>query len=164
MAKIATGGFSHTSIDVTQCLVNKQHTKFREVQKWGIAFAGDTMLKAAIERHPAMLRHKKMNRFFPHQHVTAKNQQTCWRCHSAGAFLPNWHRLPSPDPLWFLRGSHLHPQLNYSEMNNLQHGCMDLRIPLPSGPCFNLDAYVQDCQYDTVYNPVMLTDKGTSTS
>jgi hypothetical protein len=49
-------------------------------------------------------------------------------------------------------------------MNNLQHGYMDLRIPLPSAPCFNLDAYVQDCQYDTVYNPVMLTDKGTSTS
>jgi hypothetical protein len=99
MAKIATGGFSHTSIDVTQCLVNKQHTKFREVQKWGIAFAGDTMLKAAIERHPAMLRHNKMNRFFSRQRVTAKNQQTCWRCHSAGAFLPNRHRLPSPDPL-----------------------------------------------------------------
>jgi len=35
--------------------------------------------------------------------------------------------------------------------------------PLPSTRFFNLDAYAQDSQPDTDYNPDMLTDEGSTT-
>jgi hypothetical protein len=34
--------------------------------------------------------------------------------------------------------------------------------PLLSTQLFNLDGFAQDCLHNTVYNPDMLTDKGTS--
>ena len=129
-----------TAIDITQCLANKPHTKFREVQNWSVEFAGNQRLKAAMERHPAMLHQNNMNRFLPRQQVTAKNHQSYWRCNSAGACLSNQHRLPAPEPLRFLHGMPTSPPAQSSQINNLQHGYNDLPVPLPGAPCFNLDA------------------------
>jgi len=50
-----------------------------------------------------------------------------------------------------------------SQIDNLPPGNVYSHTALPSAQFFNLDAYAQDSQHDTDYNPDMLTDEGTST-
>jgi saccharopine dehydrogenase-like NADP-dependent oxidoreductase len=56
MAKMAKGGFSGTAKEETQYLIKKPWTKVREELKRTVEFPGHNEAKAAIKRHPAMLR------------------------------------------------------------------------------------------------------------
>jgi len=64
MAKIAKGGFSRAAIEETQHLIKKPHAEVREVMKWRVEFPGDGKVKAAIERHPAMVYEIKLTAAF----------------------------------------------------------------------------------------------------
>jgi hypothetical protein len=55
MAKMAKGGFSRATIEETQYLIKKPCAEVREEKKRGVEFPGHKQVKAAIERHPAML-------------------------------------------------------------------------------------------------------------
>jgi hypothetical protein len=55
MAKMAQGGFSHTTIEDMQQLIKKSRAKDREEKKRRVEFPGYQKLKAAMERHPAMV-------------------------------------------------------------------------------------------------------------
>jgi len=50
-----------------------------------------------------------------------------------------------------------------SQFDNLPSGYVFTHAPLPRFEFFNLDAYAQDSQPDTDYNPNILTDEGSST-
>jgi len=55
MAKMAKGGFSRAAIEETQFQMKIPWAKAREEKKRRVEFPGHVDLKAAMERHPAML-------------------------------------------------------------------------------------------------------------
>ena len=79
MAKMAKECFSRAAIEETKYLIKKPHAEVREEKKRGVEFPGHTKVKAAIQRHPAMLRHNQTTGCLPCQNGTVKNPQTCWR-------------------------------------------------------------------------------------
>jgi hypothetical protein len=56
MAKMAKEGVSCAAIEETKYLIKKPHTEVREEKMRGVEFPGHKLVKAAIQRHPAMLR------------------------------------------------------------------------------------------------------------
>jgi len=149
-------------------LIKNPCAKFREEKKWGAQFTGHTMLKAATERHLAMLRQNRMNGSLPSPNATAKNPQTEWRHNGTGLHPPARHRQATAQPTPSLPGMPPVPPganetAQCSQIDNLPPGYVYLHAPLPRAQCFNPDAYAQDSQPDTDYNPDMLTDEGIST-
>jgi hypothetical protein len=56
MAKMAKEGFSCAAIEETKYLIKKPHTEVRKEKMQGVEFPAHKLVKAAIQRHPAMLR------------------------------------------------------------------------------------------------------------
>jgi hypothetical protein len=79
MAKMAKGGFSRAAIEETQQLIKKPCAKVREEKKRGIEFPGHQKVKAAMERHPAIVYKNHTAGCLPCQNGTAKNPVTRWR-------------------------------------------------------------------------------------
>jgi len=92
MAKMAKGGISRTAIEETQQLIKKPRAEVREEKKWGVEFPGHNKAKAAIERHPGMVRENQTDGCLPCQNGTAKNPETRWRPKGKGA--PPPRRVP----------------------------------------------------------------------
>jgi hypothetical protein len=97
MAKMAKEGFSRTAIEETKYLIKKPHAKVREEKMRGVEFPGHKKVKAAIQRHPAMLRHNQTPGCLPCQNGTAKNPQTRWRRKGTGAPPPTQRRVRTPE-------------------------------------------------------------------
>ena len=57
MARMAKGWFWRAAIEEIQYPIKKPHTEVREEKKSGVEFPCHKTVKAAIERHPAMLHH-----------------------------------------------------------------------------------------------------------
>jgi hypothetical protein len=76
MAKMAKEGFSRAAIEETKYIIHNPHTEVREEKKRGVEFPVHNKVKAAIQRHPAMLRHNQTSGCLPCQTGTAKNPQT----------------------------------------------------------------------------------------
>jgi len=55
MAKMAKQGFSRASLEGMQQLIKKPRAEVQEEKKRGVEFPGHEKVKAAIERHPAMV-------------------------------------------------------------------------------------------------------------
>jgi len=91
MAKMAKDWFSRTAIEQTQQLMNKPHAEVREERKRGVVFPGHNKMKAAIERHLAMVHENQKDGCLPCHDGTAKNQQTRWSRKGTGA--------PPPQPV-----------------------------------------------------------------
>jgi len=168
MAKIANGGFSLAAIEEIQYLIKRPCTAVREEKKQEVQSPEQKMINAAIQRHPALLRQKQTNRWLPCQTGTAKNPQSCWRWKQTGAPLSGRHRQPTPEPTLSLgRMPPVPPCDNElsqrSQITDLPPRYVYSHTPLPSVQFFTFDAYAQNSQYDTDYNPEMLTYKGTST-
>ena len=98
MAKMAKEGFSRAVIEETKYLIKKPRAEVREEKKRGVVFPGHKKVKAAIERHPAMLRQNQTAGCLPCQNGTAKNPQTRWRRKGTGAPPPNRRRQQTPEP------------------------------------------------------------------
>ena len=65
MAKMAKEGFSRAAIEETKHLLKKPCAKVEEENKRGIEFPGNEKVRAAIQRHPAMLRHTQTSGCLP---------------------------------------------------------------------------------------------------
>jgi len=76
MAKMAKEGTSHAAFKETKYLIKKPFAEVREEKKRGVEYPGHEMVKAAIQRHPAMLRENQTSGCLPGQTGTAKNPQT----------------------------------------------------------------------------------------
>jgi len=85
MAKMAKERFSHATNEETQQLITKPPAKVRKEKKQGVMFTGHHKVKAAIERHPAMVRENQTDSCLPHQDGTAMNPQTRRRHKETGA-------------------------------------------------------------------------------
>jgi len=84
MAKMAKEGFSRAAIEERKYLIKKPRAEVRKEKKRGVEFPGHKKVKAAIQRHPAMLRQNQMSSCLPCQNGTAKNLQTRWRRKGTG--------------------------------------------------------------------------------
>src|SRR5882757_7606385 len=96
MAKMAKKGFSRSAVKETKYLVKKPRAEVREEKTRGVEFPGHKTVKAAIQRHPAMLRHNQTPGCLPCQNGTAKNPQTRWRRKGTGAPPPARRRVRTP--------------------------------------------------------------------
>jgi hypothetical protein len=120
------------------------------------------MVKAAIQRHPAMLRHNQTTSWLPCQNGTAKNRQTCWRRKGSGAPPPTRREVQTPEPTPPQPGTPPAPTGNTSRAQRSEI------VNLPAGytyshtahPCAEFFEDVQDTEHDTDFDPDMLTDDG----
>ena len=136
--------------------------------KWGVEFPGHEVVKAAIERHPAMLCQNHTAGCRPCENGTPKNPQTRQRCKATGAFPPNQYRQLTPELTPSLPSMPPAPTSNnaraqLSQMVYLPAGYAYSHTSLPCAESFTLDASAQNSQHDTDFDPDMLTDEGTST-
>jgi len=173
MAKMAKAGFSHAPIQETQYLTLEPLTEVREEVKQGVEFPGHKKLKAAIQRHLAMLRQNHMVGCLPWPDDTAKNRQTQWRRKRAGSPPPNRRRqptpVPTPEPTLPLPGT---PLATCGNTSRAQH-CQIVNLParyvyshtsLPCAESFTFNTSAQDSQHNTDFDPDMLADEGLSTA
>jgi len=77
MAKMAKEGFWRDAIEEMKYLIKKPRAEVQEENKQGVWFPRHNKVKAAIQRHPAMLRHDQKSGCLPYFYRTAKNQPTC---------------------------------------------------------------------------------------
>jgi hypothetical protein len=88
VAKMAKEGFSRAAIQEMKYIIDKPCAVVREGKKRVVEFPGHKKVKAAIKRHPAMLRHNQTSGCLPCLNSTAKNPQTRWRRKGTGAPTP----------------------------------------------------------------------------
>jgi hypothetical protein len=58
---MAKEGISHGAIEEPKYCIKKLRTEVCEEKMWGVKFSGYNKVKAAIQRHPAMLRQHQMS-------------------------------------------------------------------------------------------------------
>jgi len=167
MAKMAKGGFLCTIIEKTQYLIKKPDPKVGEEVKRGVEFPGQKKMKAAIERHPAMLCQNHTAGCLHCQNGIAKNPQARWRRKGTGIPPPNRCRQPTPEPTPPLPRTPPAPTGNTfrtqcSQIVNLPTRYAYSHTFLPCAEFFTLDASAQNSQHNTDFDTDILTDEGTS--
>jgi hypothetical protein len=162
MAKMAKKGFLRATIEETKYLIKKPCAEVQEQKKRGVEFAGHNKVKAAIQRHPAMLRQNQTSGCLPCQNGTAKNPLTHWRHKETGAPPParRIERIPERTPS--RPGTPPAPTGNTSraqlaEIVNLPAGYMYSHTACPSAEFFEDD---KNTEHDTDFDPDRLTDEG----
>jgi len=158
---MAKEGFSRAAIEETKYLIKKPHAKVQEEKKWGVEFPGHKKVKAAIQRHPAMLRRNKTSGCLPCENGTAMNPQTRWRCKGTGAPPPDRRREPTPEPTPPLPGTPPAPTGNTSEGQSSQI------VNLPARYTYSHTALTcaefcddEDSEHHANFDPDMLIDEG----
>jgi len=89
MTKKAKGGFSRAAIEEIQYLIKKPQGGVRAHKWWGVEIPGHKHVKAAIERHPAMLRQNHTDGCLLCPNGTTMNLQAGWKPTGIGAPPPN---------------------------------------------------------------------------
>jgi len=162
MTKMAKEGFSRDAIEETKYLIKQPRAEVREGKKRGVEFPGPKKVKAAIQRHPAMLRQNQTSGCLPCQNGTAKNPQTRWTRKGTGAPPPARRREWIPEPTPPPPGMPPAPTGNTSgaqtaEIINLPARYTYSHTGLPWAEYFEDD---EDTEHDTDFDPDMLTDEG----
>ena len=122
-------------------------------------------MKAAIQRHLAMLRRNHMSGCLLCQNGAAQNSQTRWRCKGTGSLPPARRRVQTPEPTPHPLGTPPAtpaPTGNTSraqppEIVNVLAGYTNSHTALPCAEFFDDD---EDTQHDTNFDPDLLTDEG----
>jgi len=158
---MAKKGFSRAAIEETKYLIKQPCTEVRDEKKRGVEFPAHKKVKAAIQRHPAMLGQNQMSGCLPCQNGTAKNPQTGWRRKGTGTPPPDRCREPTPEPTRPLPGTPPAPTANTSEVQpsqivNLPAGYTYSHTALPCAEFFD----DEETEHDTDFDPDMLTDEG----
>jgi len=145
MAKMANRGFLCAAVEETQFLIKKPFAEVREEKKRGVEIPGLKNVKAAMQRHPAMLRDNQTGGCLPCQNATEQNPQTSRRDNGTGAPRPGRLRQPTPEPSPHPPGT---PPVPPGD-NEADHVCEIkgeparygyFHTPLPSTQFFNHDA------------------------
>jgi hypothetical protein len=162
MAKMAKEGFSHAAIEQTKYLIKNPCAKVRAEKKWGVEFPGHKKVKAAIERHPAMLRHNQTSSCLLCQNGAARIPQTRWRYKGTGAPSPTRRsvRTPEPTPPPACRAPGATGNTSVAPSSDI--------VNLPAGYTYSHTALLcaefsednEDTKHDTDFDPDMLTDDG----
>jgi hypothetical protein len=165
MGKMAKEGFSRTAIEETKYPIKKPRAEVREEKKRGVELTTHNKVKAAIQRHPAMLHQNQTSGCLPCQNSTAMNPQTRWRCNGTGVPPPAQRRVRTPEPTPHppsMRPGPPAPTGNTSraqpsEIVNLPPGYMYSHTALPCAEFFEDD---ENTEHDSNFDPDMLTDEG----
>jgi len=162
MAKMAKEGFSRAAIEEMKYPIKKPRAEVQEEKKRGVEFPGHKKVKAAMQRHPAMLRQNHSSGCLPCQNGTPKNSQTRWTCQGMGAPPPTRRREQIPELTPPPPGTPPAPTGNTSgaqpaENINLPAGYTYSHTALPCGEYFEDD---EDTEHDTDFDPDMVTDEG----
>jgi len=168
MARMAKGGFSRAAIEKTQYLIKKSRTEVREEKKRGVEFPGHRKVKAAMERHPAMVYENRADSYLPCQNGTAKNRQTHWRRKGTGASAQGWHKQPTPERTPPPPGTPPAPPgdnhvIQSSQIPNMPAGYVYIPTCLRTTEFLNQDASTEDSDHDEEFIPGLRTDDGPST-
>jgi len=168
MAKIAKGGFSRAAMDETQHLIEKPHAEVREVMKWRVEFPGHGMVKAAIERHPAMVYENQTDGCLACHNGTAKIPRARWRCKSTGAPPQVRRKQPTPEQMPPPPRTPPAPSgdkncAQSSQIANMLAGYEYKHAPLPGTQSFHHDTYAENSEHDEYFIPDLRNDKATST-
>jgi len=176
MAKMAKGGFSRAAVEEPQYLIKKPRANVQEEKKRSVELSGNNQVKAAIARHPAMLRQNQTPGCLPCLNGTANSPQTHWRCKATGAPPRNRRRQQNPEPtpeptpetMPPLPRTPLATTCNTSgdqrlEIINLPACYTYSHSSLPFAESSTPDASAQESEQDTDFDPDMLPDEGTST-
>ena len=158
---MAKEGFLRAAIEEVKYLIKKPRAEVQEEKKRGVEFPGHTKVKAAIHRHPAMLRQNQTSGCLPCQNGTATHPQTRWRSKGTGAPPPDQRRERTPDGTPSLPGTTPAPTGNTYRVPPCKN------VNLPAGythsntalPCTEF-LYDEDTKHNTDLNPEMLTDEG----
>jgi len=158
---MANKGVSRAAIEETKYLIKKPRAEVREEKKRGVEFPGHKKVKAAIQRHLAMLRQNQTSGCLPCHNGTARNPQTRWRRKETGTPPPNRRREQTPEPTPPLPGTPPTPKANTSEVQpsqivNLPAGYTYSHTALPCAEFFDDD----ETEHNTDFDPDMLTDEG----
>jgi hypothetical protein len=160
MAKMTKEGFSRAAIEKTKYHMKKPPTEVREEMKRGVEFPGHKKMKAAIQRHPAMLRQTKCPPSFLTQMPSQRNRSNVGdakeqvHLHLPDAVCGFKEPTPpapgtAPDP----PGDTLRAQpsaiINFPAVYTYSH------TALPSVEFFGDD---EDTEHDTDFDPDMLTN------
>jgi len=160
MAKMPKGEFSRATIKETQQLIKKPRADVQEEKKRAIEFPGHKTVKAAIERHPAMVYKNHPAGCLPCPKNTVKNPQTRWRHKGTAAPppgpaapLPGRPPLPGtpPAPPGDTDGNESY------EIESMPSNCVYLHFPLPKTQFFNHNAYAKDSKRDEDFTPDVLS-------
>jgi hypothetical protein len=98
MAKMAKEGVLRAAMEETKYLIKKQHAEVREEKKLGVEFSGHNEVKAAIQRHQAMLHQNQTSGCLSCQNGTAKIPQTRGRRKGTGEPPQALRRVRTPEP------------------------------------------------------------------
>jgi hypothetical protein len=162
MAKMAKEGFLRATIEETKYLIKKPRAEVREEKQWGVEYHGHKKVKAAIQRHLAMLRHNQTSGCLPCHNGTQNNPQTRWRRKGTRAPPPARRTVQTPVRTPPPPGTPPTPTCNTSgaepsDIVILLAGCTHSHTALPSADFFEDD---EDTEHDTDFDPDMLTDDG----
>jgi len=159
-AKVAKEGFSHAAIEQRQQLIKKPRAEVQEAKKRGVWLPLHDKVKAAIRRHPAMVRENQTDGCLPCQNDTARNAQPRWRFKGTGAPPPP---LAPPRPGMPPVPPDDRERTPSSETEGVLPGYVYIHIQLLSARFYNLDRYTEDRMRDKDFIPDLLTDEGPST-
>jgi len=168
MAKMAKGGFSRAAIEEPQQLIRKPRAEVWEETKRGVEFPGQRKVKAAIERHPAMVYENQTDGCLPCQNGSAKNPRTRWRHRGTGAPPQVRPRQPIPElmpppPRTPPAPSGDQNRAQSSKIPNLPAGFEYTHASLPGAQFFNHDTFAEDSEHDEDFIPDLRNDEETST-
>jgi len=168
MAKIANRGFACAMIDKTQHLIKKPRTEVKDEKTWGVELPRHRKVKAAMERHPAMVYDNRTDSCLPCQNSTTKNPRTCWEYPGTGA--PPQVRLKQPTPGLMPPPPSMPPaptgdniQAQSSKIQNLPTGYEYKHASLPGAEFFTIDTYAEASQHEEDFIPDLRNDDGTFT-
>jgi len=149
-------------------LITNPRSEVYEGNKQGVEFPVHGKVKAAIERHPAMLHEIHMEGCLQYNNHAAQNLQTHWWWEGMGAPPADRYRQQTPEPSpsrpakpFASHGDNVEAQS--SLIDNLPPGYAYSLAYLPNASLCTLDAYAKDYNYDKDCNTNLLTQEETST-
>ena len=159
---MAKEGFLRAAIEETKYLTKKICAQVLEEKTRGVQFPGHKTVKAAIQRHPAMLYQNQTSGCLSYKYRTVKNPQTRLTRKGTGAPPPARRRERIPDPTPPPPGTPPAPTSNTSgaqpaEVVNLQARYTYSHTALSWVEFFEDN---EDTEHDTDFDLDTLTDEG----
>jgi hypothetical protein len=162
MTKMAKEGFLRAAIEEAKYLIETPHSNVQEEKQRGVQFPWHKKMKAAIQRHPAMLRQNEMSGCLSCQNVNAKNPQTHWTRKATSAPPPAQlrERIPEATPPV--------PGTPPATTGNTSGARSSVIVNLPAGYTYSHIARAwaeffeddDDTEHNTDFDPDMPTDEG----